>query len=233
LTETSFWQELILMDDAATYGNDSVAETGRQDSASAHRRDFPSLPLFNQPLLLDRPIAFHRCLVTMAGSVTAALMLSQALYWQKRCPHDDGWWWKTMENWTEETGLSRREQENARRRLRNAGLLSEELRGVPATLHFHVDLNAVNRRLQGVDAEPVDVTGKGQTSLPQTGNPVCTKGTNKIAPNGQTRLPQTGKLLSMILRLLLRLQQRPPQPPRRWPNRRRPPGRIVVVVVVN
>ena len=30
--------------------------------------------------LLDRPIAFHRCFVTLTGSVTAALMLSQALY---------------------------------------------------------------------------------------------------------------------------------------------------------
>ncbi len=156
--------------------------------------DPPSFPLFNQPLLLDRPIAFHRCLVTIAGSVTAALMLSQALYWQKRCPHDDGWWWKTMENWTEETGLSRREQENARRRLRNAGLLTEELRGVPATLHFHVDLDTVNRRLQGVDAEPVDVTGTGQTSLPQTAKPDCTKRTNQFAPNVQTSLHQTAKL---------------------------------------
>ena len=175
------------MDDAATYGNDSVAETGRQDSASAHRRDFPSLPLFNnQPLPLDRPIAFHRCLVEIAGSVTAALMLSQALYWQKRAKNADGWWWKTMEDWTKEIGLSRKEQENARRRLRDAGLLTEELRGIPATLHFQVDFGAVNRRLQSLGAEPVDVTGKGQTSLPQTGNPVCTKGTNKIAPNGQT-----------------------------------------------
>ena len=29
---------------------------------------------------LDRPIAFHRCFVTLTGSVTVALMLSQAVY---------------------------------------------------------------------------------------------------------------------------------------------------------
>ena len=156
----------------------SVTPDERRPGRRSPLGDPPSLPLFNQPLLLDRPIAFHRCLVTMAGSVTAALMLSQALYWQKRCPHDDGWWWKTMENWTEETGLSRREQENARRRLRNAGLLTEELRGVPATLHFHVDLDTVNRRLQCLDAEPMDVSETGQSSLHQTYKPVCTKQPN-------------------------------------------------------
>lgn len=75
--------------------------------------------------LLDRPIAFHRCFVTLTGSITAALMLSQALYWQQRTKHDGGWWFKKQEEWTDETGLSRREQENARQSLRKLKLLYE------------------------------------------------------------------------------------------------------------
>ena len=97
-------------------------------------------PCLHQLLkLLDRPIAFHRCFVTLTGSVTAALMLSQALYWQQRAKSDDGWWFKTRDDWTEETGMARREQEGARKRLRNLGILQEDLRGVPATLWYKVD----------------------------------------------------------------------------------------------
>ncbi|MCI0653669.1 MAG: hypothetical protein L0Y39_04225, partial [Methylococcaceae bacterium] len=58
--------------------------------------------------LLDRPIAFHRSFVQLTGSVTAALVLSQAVYWQRRVSEDhDGWWYKTRSQWIEETGLSR------------------------------------------------------------------------------------------------------------------------------
>ncbi len=91
-----------------------------------------------------------------------------------------------MASWTEETGLSRKEQENARRRLRNASLLTEKLRGVPATLHFHVDLDAVNQRLQNLDAESVDVSEIGQSRSPKRGKPVCQKGANQFAPKERT-----------------------------------------------
>ena len=53
--------------------------------------------------LLDRPIAYHRCLVTLTGSVTGAVMLSQAIYWQNRCNGD---FYKTQAEWEEETGLT-------------------------------------------------------------------------------------------------------------------------------
>lgn len=100
---------------------------------AAFRPSYPSAPLLN------RPIAFHRCFVTLTGSVTAALMLSQALYWQRRTQHAGGWWFKIRDEWTSETGMSRREQETARRRLRQLGLLHEELRGIPAQLWYRVD----------------------------------------------------------------------------------------------
>jgi hypothetical protein len=48
--------------------------------------------------ILDRPIAFHRCLVRVTKSVAAALMLSQAIYWSNRTKDPDGWFWKTAED---------------------------------------------------------------------------------------------------------------------------------------
>lgn len=89
--------------------------------------------------LLDRPIAFHRCFATITGSITAALMLSQALYWQKRCKNPEGWWYKTRDDWYEETGMGRREQEGARRKLRQLQVLQEKRCGVPAQLWYRVN----------------------------------------------------------------------------------------------
>lgn len=102
--------------------------------------------------LFDRPIAFHRCLAELSGSVAAGLMLSQALYWSKRTNDADGWFWKTAEDWQEETTLTRREQETARKSLREidgGNVWFEERRGVPAKLFFRVDTERLMEILIG------------------------------------------------------------------------------------
>ena len=91
--------------------------------------------------LCDRPIAFHRVYAKISGGITSGLMLSQAMYWSTRTNDSEGWFYKTADEWEEETALSRREQETARMRLRNTGFWEEKLRGVPARLHFRIDLD--------------------------------------------------------------------------------------------
>ena len=86
-------------------------------------------------LILDRPIAFHRVFVSLTGSITAAVMLSQALYWHTR---SKGEWWKTQEEWFEECGLSRSELESARKKLISIGVLSHERKGLPARSFYRV-----------------------------------------------------------------------------------------------
>jgi hypothetical protein len=92
--------------------------------------------------LLQRPIAFHRIFVDVTGSVTAALMLSQAVYWSDK-GDDDGWFWKKQAEWEKETGLSRREQDTARLRLRQLGVLEEDLRKMPARLYFRINFDTL------------------------------------------------------------------------------------------
>lgn len=108
--------------------------------------------------LLDRPIAFHRCFIDLTGSVTAALFLSQAVYWQKRLPEKpDDWWHKNRADWTDETGLSRREQETARQILKRLGILEEQRTGVPARLMYRVDQQKLSGLLNTlVDDSPVE-----------------------------------------------------------------------------
>jgi hypothetical protein len=127
--------------------------------------------------LLRRPIAFHRIFVTISGSVSAGLMLSQAWYWKDHT--DDGWFWKTRHDWWTETALTRFEQEGARRILRDKGFMEESLRGMPAKTYFRVNVDAV------LDAISREVSCRRETDQQGGG-----KLTNKVArkqPTGSRR----------------------------------------------
>lgn len=99
--------------------------------------------------VFDAPVSFHRCLVPVTGGITSALLLSQAIWtsqWLE--PAAEGWFLRSQDEWTQETGLSRWEQESARRALRRSGLLEERRIGMPARLWFRVRPDAVWRALQ-------------------------------------------------------------------------------------
>lgn len=99
--------------------------------------------------LFDRPIAFHRSFITLGVGVAGALMLSQAVYWSKRTSNPEGWFYKSREEWEEETGLTRTEQERARKSLCSAGVMVEKRQGVPARLYYRVDQDQLLRTLLG------------------------------------------------------------------------------------
>jgi hypothetical protein len=115
--------------------------------------------------VFDLPVSFHRCLVPITGSVTAALMLSQAIWTSQELEPDcGGWFCKSQEEWTEETGLSRWEQETARRVLREAGFLDERRAGMPARLWYRVRPQPIWQALRAQAARAVaarEVAGEG------------------------------------------------------------------------
>jgi hypothetical protein len=100
-----------------------------------------------QALLRERPIAYHASLAKAFGSATAGILLSQLLYWMPRSTDEDGWVWKTREDIYEETALSRYEQESARKVLRDAGVLQEQRMGMPARMHFRVNMKRLTEML--------------------------------------------------------------------------------------
>lgn len=99
--------------------------------------------------ILDRPIAFQRVFVSIGVGIGGALMLSQAVYWSKRTKNADGWFYKTQEEWEEETGMTRTEQERARKALCAVGVMNEKRRGIPAKLFFRVDFDELSKALAG------------------------------------------------------------------------------------
>lgn len=142
--------------------------------------------------LLDRPIAFQRSFIRLDIGVTAALFLSQMTYWTNRSD-DDGWVYKTQEEWEEETGLSRYEQEGARKKLRSIGVLLEKRKGVPARLFYKVDNNVLYQVL--VDANKN--AEKPHTGMRKTTKQVRGKPANFLTENTTENIdppyPQTGE----------------------------------------
>src|SRR3990172_2452629 len=129
--------------------------------------------------LLDRPIAYHRVFVTLTGSVKAAILLSQAMYWQKRARQVDGWWYKTAEEWQEETGLTRHEQDTARRDAEK--YLKTDLRDARARLYWHVDEDTL---FSALFAE------NGQSSLTKSGK-LDSRKASTIKRNAETTTETT------------------------------------------
>lgn len=129
--------------------------------------------------LLKRPVAYHRVLAEIGGGACAGLMLSQAWYWTPRGA--EGWFYKSMEEWEEETGLTRTEQETARRRLSERGLLEEKRAGMPARLYFKVN----TEKMLSLIAE------KPQTRLQETRKQESTNPTNMIAENLHSTIKDT------------------------------------------
>ena len=134
--------------------------------------------------LLDRPIAYNPILAKLkvgkvrAGPV-AAVFLSQLFYWHNRM--DGGWMYKTQVDIASETALTRDEQETARKRLIALGVLEEARRGVPATMHYRINVERL------------------EVLLLETAQPA-----KKMAPQDKTRLrnlqnvetPQSGLVQS-------------------------------------
>ena len=103
-------------------------------------------PLARQ-LLHDRPVAYHPMLAKAVGGATTGLFLSQLLYWSGKGAALDGWIWKTQADWETETGLTRYEQETARKHLKHQGVLEEQLAGLPAKLYYRVNFDALETAL--------------------------------------------------------------------------------------
>lgn len=117
--------------------------------------------------LPDRPIAFNRDFVRLGAGITGALFLSQALYWEKRASEADGSFYKTIKEWEEETGLTRKEQLGIKRKLEEKGFITIVKKGLPAKNYFWVNKKAIVKALLEIhDKWRQEVTTSGDKRAP-------------------------------------------------------------------
>ncbi|EHV5554569.1 hypothetical protein K0W35_001189 [Vibrio parahaemolyticus] len=76
---------------------------------------------------------YHCEFVKLGIGITGAIMLSQAccISAMEATIERNGWFHKTAKDWEIETGLTRREQETARKKLVGCGVLIEKKQGIP------------------------------------------------------------------------------------------------------
>ena len=99
---------------------------------------------------IGKPIAYYPGLVPLTGSVTATIFLCQMLYWKGEEQTPDGWINKTQREMSEETGLSRCEQESSRRLLKELGFLEEKYAGCPRKLYYRLNMDRINAFFSGI-----------------------------------------------------------------------------------
>lgn len=108
-------------------------------------------------------VAFRRDFFILGGNIASGLFLAQAHFWQMVVDSKKkvgSWWWKTRDQWTAETGLTRKQQEQARRTLVEKGYIEERRSGPSGRMHFRLcveklaaDLMELNRSPAADDAD--------------------------------------------------------------------------------
>jgi hypothetical protein len=148
--------------------------------------------------LLDRPIAYHRVFAEMAGSVTAGVFLSQAVYWSRRTSDPSGFFYKSRDQWTAETFLTRSEQETARKALRLIGVLVERRGGEDNRLYFKIDADRLTELLTGrqdsaIRSAGIPPSGRQDSAIRSAGFPPTFHAENTTEITAQSFLPRASR----------------------------------------
>jgi hypothetical protein len=126
----------------------------------------------------QRPIAYYPVYRDVTGSTTAAILLSQVLYWHSAVGRK---FHKTDAEIMDETRLTAKELKGAKAILKDADYIQVTREGTPCKTHYDVDYNLLS------DAILQSQKGQNrQTSLAKRAKLDGPKGPNYIGQKGQT-----------------------------------------------
>ena len=137
--------------------------------------------------------------VKMFGFKTAHF-LSQLLYWSDKGARDDGFFWKTDAEWTEETGITTYGIRQARKKLEGMGIIETKVMramGSP-TVHYRLNEEALTEAvLQQMEIAKTQKRQSEESKPVESQNPFCetaesiTKTTSNKLPQKKERAPAT------------------------------------------
>jgi hypothetical protein len=142
-------------------------------------------------------IAYYPAIVPQVGSVNAAVLLCQLVYWTPRAKDAQGWVYKTQLELMQETGLSRHEQRKARDMLKARGLLEEHYDRLEHQLYVRINVEAYNAMVADCcdQANPLNSLQVRKADLGKSG--IQTSG-NPDSGHGEVRNPDVAKASSEI-----------------------------------
>jgi hypothetical protein len=115
-------------------------------------------------MLPNRTVGYSPDLARAVGGATIGLFLSQLLFLSDKGANPEGWVYKSEAEMGKETGLTKREQQTARRKLLSLGVIAIMRGGWKNTYHFKViweklyQVIAGSQRPQNVSTEKVERT---------------------------------------------------------------------------
>jgi hypothetical protein len=107
------------------------ASLPHQQRAQTHRQKV-------KDMLPNRVVGYSPDLARIAGGATIGLFLSQLLFLSDKGANPEGWVYKSEQEMGKETGLTKREQQTARRKLLALGVIAIMRGGWKNTYHFKV-----------------------------------------------------------------------------------------------
>ncbi len=109
-------------------------------------------------LTLERPIAFYPQLAKALGGIEEAIFIQQLYYWSDKGARKDGYIYKTKKEWQEETTLTPKQQDRLVKKLKSKKIIETKLEGVPATLHYKLDSQLLQKVITGYDERYQPIT---------------------------------------------------------------------------
>lgn len=103
-------------------------------------------------LLNNNYIALNRDAIKLFGLYEAILLCElcgEYNYWDNTDKLSDGYFYSTIENIEEQTGLSRYQQQNAISKLKELGVIETKIKGVPAKRYIKINLEKLEFVLNG------------------------------------------------------------------------------------
>jgi hypothetical protein len=115
----------------ATTFQKRVPTLPHQQQAQSHRQKV-------KEMLPNRVVGYSPDLARIVGGATIGLFLSQLLFLSDKGANPEGWIYKSEAEMGKETGLTKREQQTARRKLLSLGVIAIMRGGWKNTYHFKV-----------------------------------------------------------------------------------------------
>lgn len=133
----------------------------------------------------DEYVKYYPQLCPIMGGASPTLFICLFIGWTGNQKDPDGWIYKSQADITRETGLTRAEQETARRELKRRGLLDEKKKGIPCQLYYRPNRDRINIAWENFrkSQEYQQIAENQQTSLRENDKQGRGKPANKVAGN--------------------------------------------------
>jgi hypothetical protein len=153
---------------ATTFSNGykhAKAALPHQQQAQSHRQQI-------KDMLPNRVVGYSPDLARIVGGATTGLFLSQLLFLSDKGANPEGWVYKSEQEMGKETGLTKREQQTARRKLLALGVIAIMRGGWKNTYHFKVIWERLYQVIAGVQRAQTVPTEKAERTQTVSTEPV-------------------------------------------------------------